>query len=115
MPIIYPDLHAFFKAEGRVQKAVAHELGISTALLSMFKWREREPHLELALRISERCRVPLASLVKLRKPTPAKAAHRPRSAQASRAKIHSLHNTIRRSGGRSPGAARQSSHSEKNG
>jgi hypothetical protein len=115
MPIIYPDLHAFFKAEGRIQAEVAHELGISTALLSMFKWREREPHLELALRISERCRVPLASLVKLRKPTPAKAAHRPRAAQAPRAKIHSLHNTNRKSAAARQRTAYTSSQSEKNG
>jgi transcriptional regulator with XRE-family HTH domain len=114
-PMIYPDLHAFFKAEGRIQAQVAHELGISTSLLSMIRWHEREPHLELAMRISERCRVPLASLAKVRRPTPAKAAHRPRAAHAAPAKIHSLHNTNRRSGGLRPGAARQSSHSEKNG
>jgi len=104
----YPDLAAYFRAEEGTQGDLAHELGISPSLLSMFKWGEREPQLALALRISERCRVPLESLIKVRRPTPAKAASRP-------AKLHSLQNTIRRSGGRRPGAARESSHSEKNG
>ena len=107
----YPNLAAFFHAEGRIQNQVAHELGISSSLLSMIRWGLRQPQLDLALRISDRCRVPLESLIRVRRPTPAKAASRPRA----RAKIHSLHNTIRHTGGRSPGAARHSSQSEKNG
>jgi DNA-binding XRE family transcriptional regulator len=59
----YPNLQAYFRGEGATQGALAHELGISQALLSMIKWGLREPDLALALRIAERCRVPLESLV----------------------------------------------------
>jgi transcriptional regulator with XRE-family HTH domain len=94
---MYPNLHAFFRAEGRVQDDVARDLGISPGLLSMFKWGERQPRLELALRISERCRVPLESLVLVRRPRPAKAADRPRHHHNVMANNPSKHPTLPKS------------------
>lgn len=62
---IYPDLIAYFNADDTdTQSQVAKELGISTPYLSMIKWREREPNIDLALRISNRCNVPLESLIR---------------------------------------------------
>lgn len=61
---IYADLAAFFDDDANPsQAALARELGISTPYLSMIKCREREPDLALAIRIMNRCRVPLESLI----------------------------------------------------
>ena len=98
----YPNLFAFFRAEGRIQDTIAQELGISPALLSMFKWGLRQPDLALALRIADRCRVPLESLVKVQRPQPAKATPR---AAAGR-KLPTLRRAAARSAG-SPGPTSQ--------
>lgn len=64
---IYPDLMAYFgQSQEDTQAAVAKELGIADSLLSEIKWRKREPNIELALKIVERCNVPLESLIKPR-------------------------------------------------
>lgn len=65
MPRVYANLKAYFRAEGYgTQQALARELGISTGNLSMIKWGTRQPKLGLALRIADRCHVPLESLIK---------------------------------------------------
>lgn len=66
---VYPNLRAFFKAQkdkatGVTAQDVADELGISYSYMSMIKWNEREPDLDLALRIQARCHVPLESLMR---------------------------------------------------
>jgi DNA-binding XRE family transcriptional regulator len=62
---VFPNLVAYFNDDHADSQAqVARELGISTAFLSMIKWRERQPELKLAMKISERCHVPLESLVR---------------------------------------------------
>lgn len=111
MPRTYPNLKAYFRAEGRTQGDLAHELGISPALMSMYKHGDRQPPLALALRISERCRIPPESLIRVQRPTPAKADHRP----GRKANLPSLHNTNRRSAGASGPAANESSQSGNNG
>ena len=61
---VYGDLHAYFRANPDVRMMdIADELGISYSLLSMIKWGQRQPRLELALKLAERCGVPLESLL----------------------------------------------------
>lgn len=61
---VYADLRAFFKdKQNPTATAIADELGISYAFLSQIKWGVRQPQLGLALKISDRCHVPLESLV----------------------------------------------------
>lgn len=43
---------------------LASELDISIPYLSQIKWGERQPPLHLALKIAERCNVPLESLLR---------------------------------------------------
>ena len=109
MPRTYPNLAAYFRGEGRTQGDLAHELDISPALMSMYKNGDRQPPLALALRISERCRIPPESLIRVQRPTPAKAESRP----GRKANLHSLHNTNGRSARASGRAADESSQSEK--
>jgi len=120
MPRTYPDLATFFREEGRTQDDVAHDLGISPALLSMYKWKLRQPPLQLALRITSLCRVPLESLLRAPRPTPAKAARRsqtvtsrPRQMTGNSGNHPSLHNTNPRAAGASRQATMESSQSEK--
>lgn len=62
---VFPSLIAYFNDDGSdSQTQVARELGISKSFLCMIKWHEREPGIELALRISKRCNVPLESLIR---------------------------------------------------
>lgn len=62
---VYPNLAAFFRANPeQTAAAIADELGVSAPFISMIKWRERQPKLELALKIAERCHVPLESLIR---------------------------------------------------
>lgn len=61
---IYPNLLAFFRANPETQAQIADELEISPAFLSMIKWGERQPQLSLALKIADRCHVPLESLIR---------------------------------------------------
>ncbi len=61
---VYPNLAAFLKETGITQEALAAELGISQSHLSMLINGDRQPSLPLALRIVERTRVPLESLLK---------------------------------------------------
>jgi DNA-binding XRE family transcriptional regulator len=61
---VFPDLVNYFNKTDETQAQVAKELGISTSYLCMIKWREREPNLDLAIRIAERCNVPLESLIR---------------------------------------------------
>ncbi len=109
MPRTYPNLKAYFRAEGRTQGDLAHELGISPALMSMYKNGDRQPPLAVALRISERCRIPPESLIRVQRPTPAKAESRP----SRKVNLPREHNTIRRSAGPSGQAADESSQSGK--
>jgi len=65
---VYPNLIAFFKANPDIAgQDLAREFGISFAYMSMIKWGTRQPTLPLALRIAERCNVPLESLVRKHK------------------------------------------------
>lgn len=61
---VYPSLRAFFRDSGESQQQIADELGISYPSMSMFKSGQRQPALHLALRISQRCNVPLESLIR---------------------------------------------------
>lgn len=62
---IYPDLAAFFDdPKNPTQVELARELGISTPYMSMLKCRQREPDIALAIKIMQRCRVPLESLIR---------------------------------------------------
>lgn len=62
---IYPDLNAFFKDNpDETVTQVAKDVGCATSFISMVRWSERQPRLELALKISRRCNVPLESLLK---------------------------------------------------
>lgn len=61
---IYPDLHSYFRENGDSVTQVASDVGCSIAHLSMIKWGTRQPTLALALRIAERCGVPLESLLR---------------------------------------------------
>jgi len=67
---VYPDLKAYFDdPQNPTQAEVADELGIAESTLSMIKSRQREPDLALTVRLVNRCRVPVESLMrkKLRK------------------------------------------------
>lgn len=59
----YPNLAAFVKDYEGTQEALAEELQISQSYLSMLMRGERQPSLPLALRIAERARIPLESLL----------------------------------------------------
>lgn len=61
---VYPNLAAYFRENEETQAQVADELGISYAYMSMLKWGIRQPPLDLALRIAQRCGVPLESLLR---------------------------------------------------
>jgi transcriptional regulator with XRE-family HTH domain len=64
-PRVYPHLRAYFKDKlNPTATEIADELGISYAFLSQIKWGERQPQLALALKIADRCHVPLESLVR---------------------------------------------------
>lgn len=60
---VYPNLRAFFRENSETQQQIADELGISYPAMSMIKSGQRQPTLELALRIAARCHVPLESLI----------------------------------------------------
>lgn len=63
---VFASLAAYLRDRGRGgQVELAAELGISPAYLSLLKDRQRQPPLDLALRISAHCAVPLESLLKL--------------------------------------------------
>lgn len=65
---VYADLEAFFKDKRNPsQNVLAEELGITPTHLSMIKWRQREPDIELAIKITRRCRVPWESLIRHKK------------------------------------------------
>lgn len=65
MPRIYPDLNAFFRDNPEeTVLAVAKDVACSPPMLSMVRWGRRQPRLQLALKISRRCNVPLESLIK---------------------------------------------------
>lgn len=62
---VYPDLAAFFRANPDVAGyQLAQELGCSPAYVSMIRWKERQPTLGLALKIAERCHIPIESLLR---------------------------------------------------
>lgn len=64
-PRVYASVLAYFSDhEHENQGDVARELGISPTYLSMLKWGQRQPELDLALRMSKRFGVPLESLLK---------------------------------------------------
>jgi transcriptional regulator with XRE-family HTH domain len=74
----YANLNEFFKDNPDVtQAALAEELGISPNYVSMLASGERQPSLPLAIRISERTRVPIAALVQ--KPTATEPSEAPAS------------------------------------
>jgi transcriptional regulator with XRE-family HTH domain len=62
---IYPSLDAFFKFEGNHGTAtrLAEELEINPSYLSLIRSGRRMPALDLALKISRRCHVPIESLI----------------------------------------------------
>ena len=62
---VYPNLRAYFKdhpEESAYQ--IAKDVECSPAYLSMIKWGQRQPALDLALRLANRCHVPLESLLR---------------------------------------------------
>jgi transcriptional regulator with XRE-family HTH domain len=59
----YPNLAAFLKDAHLTQEAFADEMGIAPSYVSMLLRGERTPSLPLALRIAERARIPLESLM----------------------------------------------------
>lgn len=62
---VYPNLAAYFKDnDDETMTQVAGELGITLGHLSMIKWGDRQPTLDLALRIASRCHVPIESLLR---------------------------------------------------
>lgn len=62
---IYPDLIAFFAdTQQETMSAIAKDVGCSLPFLSEIKWRKKQPQLSLALRIAQRCNVPLESLIR---------------------------------------------------
>lgn len=62
---VYSNLRAFFEANRDIRAMdIADEIGCSLSQLSMIKWGVRQPNLELALKIAERCNVPLESLLR---------------------------------------------------
>jgi transcriptional regulator with XRE-family HTH domain len=65
----YDSLAEFFEdasdEQGLTQDTLASELGITQAYLSFLLRGERQPSLPLAIKIAERCRVPIASLLKV--------------------------------------------------
>ncbi len=64
---VYGSLKAFFAdRQNPTGTAIAEELDISLPYLSQIKWGDRQPTLELALRIAARCNVPLESLLRPR-------------------------------------------------
>ena len=63
---VYPNLSAYFKANrDETLTQVADEMGISLSYLSMIKWGIRQPSLPLALKLAQRCAVPLESLIRI--------------------------------------------------
>lgn len=62
---VYADLRAFFKDDTNPNAStIADELDVSYAYLSQIKWGTRQPPLDLALKIADRCHVPLESLIR---------------------------------------------------
>jgi DNA-binding XRE family transcriptional regulator len=61
---VYPNLRAYFADNEETQAQVADELEISYAYMSMLKWGTRQPDLKLALKLAQRCNVPLESLLR---------------------------------------------------
>jgi transcriptional regulator with XRE-family HTH domain len=64
---IYPNLRRFFRETGMTQSELAERLGITQPKLSRIVNRKNEPDLELAMRISRVCRVPLESMIRREK------------------------------------------------
>ena len=61
---VYPNLHAFLNDKQNPSLSdLARELDISVPYLCQIRWHDRQPRLNLALKISERCNVPLESLL----------------------------------------------------
>jgi transcriptional regulator with XRE-family HTH domain len=64
---VYPNLATYLREnDDESLRALARELDISPAYLSMIKWGERQPALDIAMRIARRCGIPLESLVRRR-------------------------------------------------
>ena len=64
---LFETLAEYMEASKRSQAEVAQELGVSPSYLSMMLSGQRRPSGDLALRIAERYRVSLVSLLRTRK------------------------------------------------
>lgn len=62
---VYPSLDAYLKFDENRGTAteLAHELDINPSYLSLIRAGLRMPALDLALRISQRCNIPVESLI----------------------------------------------------
>jgi transcriptional regulator with XRE-family HTH domain len=63
MPRRYRNLADYFARTGKTQQSLAARLGVSRPYVSLLASGERQPSLDLALRISELTGVPLDALV----------------------------------------------------
>jgi len=64
MGTTYPDLKAYLAATKHRQVDLASELGVSPGHLNLIIHGHKQPSLPLAVKLSERCRVPLRSLLR---------------------------------------------------
>lgn len=61
---VYADLDSFFRGNPDLSmQEIAAELGITLSMVSYMRNGLRQPSLDLALRIAERCKIPIESLV----------------------------------------------------
>jgi len=61
---VYRNLDAFFRANPDVtMQALSDELGISLPMMSQMRWGLRTPRLSKAVKIAERCNIPVESLL----------------------------------------------------
>ena len=61
---VYADLDAFFRGNPDLtMQEVSNELGISLSMMSYLRSGLRQPRLTTALRIAERCNIPVESLL----------------------------------------------------
>ena len=60
----YPDLAAYLRGERCTLTRLAEELELSVPYLSELTRGKKQPSLPLALRIAQRCRIPIESLLR---------------------------------------------------
>ena len=60
---VYPNLDTYLRRTGKCAMALADAVGCTFPHLNAIRWGERQPTLDLALKLAAHCHIPIQSLV----------------------------------------------------